>query len=122
MPALVLEDATLVLPERLLEGGALRVEGGRIAACGPAHLAPAARGCHPGEPVRAPEREEYDAYLSFADCIATATVAPELPGAEGFVRACRAKGVRCNAGHSHATFEQVERAVGWGVRHVDHLF
>ncbi len=220
MPALVLEDATLVLPERLLEGGALRVEGGRIAACGPAHLvpttgaerldlrgaylapgfvdlhvhggagadfmdgtdeafrtvcraharhgttgllatttvarhdqhlaflntcrrmmvadtggaavlgahfygpyfAPAARGCHPGEPVRAPEREEYAAYLSFADCIVTATVAPELPGAEGFVRACRARGIRCNAGHSHATFEQVERAVGWGVRHVDHLF
>jgi N-acetylglucosamine-6-phosphate deacetylase len=27
-----------------------------------------------------------------------------------------------NAGHSHATFEQAERAIGWGVRHVDHLF
>jgi N-acetylglucosamine-6-phosphate deacetylase len=62
------------------------------------------------------------AYLDYADCIATATVAPELPGAEAFVRACRERGVRCNAGHSHATFEQVEAAVGWGVRHVDHLF
>ncbi len=49
-------------------------------------------------------------------------MAPELPGAEEFVRACRARGVRCNAGHSHATFEQVAEAVGWGVRHVDHLF
>ena len=27
-----------------------------------------------------------------------------------------------NAGHSHATFEQVEAAIGWGVRHIDHLF
>ncbi|HKB01601.1 MAG TPA: amidohydrolase family protein, partial [Gemmataceae bacterium] len=52
----------------------------------------------------------------------TATIAPELPGAEVFVRACRAKGIRCNAGHSHATFEQVEASIGWGVRHIDHLF
>jgi N-acetylglucosamine-6-phosphate deacetylase len=27
-----------------------------------------------------------------------------------------------NAGHSHGTFPQVEAAVGWGVKHVDHLF
>jgi N-acetylglucosamine-6-phosphate deacetylase len=81
-----------------------------------------ARGCHPGDPVRPPVAEEYRQYLAFADCIVTATVAPELSGAEGFVRACRAAGVRCNAGHSHATFAQVEAAVGWGVRHVDHLF
>jgi N-acetylglucosamine-6-phosphate deacetylase len=52
----------------------------------------------------------------------TATVAPELPGAEAFVRACRDRGVRCNAGHSFATFEQMAAAVDWGVRHVDHLF
>jgi N-acetylglucosamine-6-phosphate deacetylase len=81
-----------------------------------------ARGCHPGTPVRAPVPEEYQQYLAFADCITTATVAPELPGAEEFVRACRAVGIRCNAGHSHCTFGQAEKAVGWGVRHVDHLF
>jgi N-acetylglucosamine-6-phosphate deacetylase len=81
-----------------------------------------ARGAHPGAGVRPPVPAEYEQYLAFADSIVTVTVAPELPGAEGFVRACRAKGVRCNAGHSHATFEQMEAAVGWGVRHIDHLF
>jgi N-acetylglucosamine-6-phosphate deacetylase len=81
-----------------------------------------ARGCHPAAPVRPPAEAEYAEYLAFADCIVTATVAPELPGAEAFVRACRAAGVRCNAGHSHATFAQVEQAIRWGVRHVDHLF
>jgi N-acetylglucosamine-6-phosphate deacetylase len=86
------------------------------------YFAAEARGCHPADPVRPPDPAEYAAYLDFADCIATATVAPELPGAEGFVRACRAAAIRCNAGHSHATFDQVEAAVGWGVRHVDHLF
>ncbi len=86
------------------------------------YFAPEARGCHPAATVRPPTSEDYLPYLEYADCIATATVAPELPGAEEFVRACRAHGIRCNAGHSHATFAQVEAAVGWGVRHVDHLF
>ena len=81
-----------------------------------------ARGAHPGAGIRAPIPEEYGQYLSFADCITTATVAPELSGAEDFVRACRSRGIRCNTGHSHATFEQMAAAVGWGVRHIDHLF
>jgi N-acetylglucosamine-6-phosphate deacetylase len=81
-----------------------------------------ARGAHPGTGVRPPVPEEYEKYLALADCITTATVAPELPGAEGFVRACRAHGIRCNTGHSHATFDQMAAAVSWGVRHIDHLF
>ena len=81
-----------------------------------------ARGCHPAEPIRAPEPREYEQYLEFSDSIVTATVAPELPGAEGFVRACVDRGIRTNVGHSHATFDQVAAAVRWGVRHADHLF
>jgi N-acetylglucosamine-6-phosphate deacetylase len=86
------------------------------------YFAREARGCHPGGPVRPPTPDEFHQYLEFADAIVTATVAPELDGAEEFVRACRDVGIRCNAGHSHATFTQVEHAVAWGVRHVDHLF
>jgi N-acetylglucosamine-6-phosphate deacetylase len=86
------------------------------------YFAPEARGCHPAAAVRPPEPADFLPFLEFADAIATATVAPELPGAEAFVRACRQRGIRCNAGHSHATFDQVESAIGWGVRHVDHLF
>jgi N-acetylglucosamine-6-phosphate deacetylase len=86
------------------------------------YFAPEARGCHPAAAVRSPTRADYEPYLAFAADIRTATVAPELPGAEEFVRACRAHGIRCNAGHTHATFEQVEAAIGWGVRHIDHLF
>jgi N-acetylglucosamine-6-phosphate deacetylase len=86
------------------------------------YFAAEARGCHPAAAVRPPRAEEFQHYLAYADDIATATVAPELPGAEAFVRACRQRGIRCNAGHSHATFDQVEAALGWGVRHVDHLF
>lgn len=81
-----------------------------------------AAGCHPPSTLRDPDLAEYREYLEFADGIATATVAPELPGAEGFARACRNHGIVVNAGHSHCTFEQVRQAIGWGVTHVDHLF
>jgi len=86
------------------------------------YFAAEARGCHPAGTVRPPTPADYEPYLAFASEIRNATVAPELPGAAEFVRACRARGVRCNAGHSHATFEQMEQAIGWGVTHVDHLF
>jgi N-acetylglucosamine-6-phosphate deacetylase len=86
------------------------------------YFAPTARGCHPAAPIRPPEPDEFNAFLEFADTMTVATVAPELPGAEAFMRACVDRGVRGNAGHSHATFAQMEAAIGWGVRHVDHLF
>ncbi len=85
------------------------------------YFAREARGCHPADAVRPPRAVEYEQYLGF-DCITRATVAPELPGAEAFVRACRARGIGCNVGHSYATFTQMEAARTWGVTHVDHLF
>jgi N-acetylglucosamine-6-phosphate deacetylase len=79
-------------------------------------------GCHPADAVRPPDPAEYAEYLDYADSLVTATVAPELPGAEAFVRACCDRGIRTNVGHSQATFSQMAEAVGWGVRHVDHLY
>jgi N-acetylglucosamine-6-phosphate deacetylase len=83
---------------------------------------PEACGCHPPAFARAPDTTEYARYLDFADALTTATVAPEIPEAAAFVRAYRDRGVRCNAGHSYATFAQMRQALDWGVRHVDHLF
>jgi N-acetylglucosamine-6-phosphate deacetylase len=100
--------------------GGARVLGGHL--YGP-YFAPDARGCHPAADLRPPTPADYEPFLAFAgDGLLTATIAPELPGADAFVRACRSRGVRCNAGHSFATFEQMAAAVSWGVRHVDHLF
>jgi N-acetylglucosamine-6-phosphate deacetylase len=100
------------------ETGGARILGAHF--YGP-YFAAEARGCHPAGPVRPPNPSEFADYIS-SDAICRATVAPELPGAEEFVRACRRHGIGCNAGHSHATFAQVEAALGWGIRHVDHLF
>ena len=101
------------------ETGGARVLGAHF--YGP-YFAMEARGCHPAGSVRPPVACEYLDYLAFADCITRATVAPELPGAEHFAHAARTHGIGCNAGHSHATFEQMEAALGWGITHVDHLF
>jgi N-acetylglucosamine-6-phosphate deacetylase len=86
------------------------------------YFAANARGVHPAAPIRSPEYNEFQHYLEFADVFCTATVAPELQGAEAFARACADKGIRLNAGHSHATFDQVAVSLQWGVRHIDHLF
>ena len=47
---------------------------------------------------------------------------PELPGSAAFYRAAAAHGVRLNAGHSSATWDEMAAAFDLGVRHVDHLF
>lgn len=112
--------AVLALCRRFLteETGGARAVGAHL--YGP-FFAPAARGCHP-DAARPPSTDEVAPLFAFADAIRIATVAPELPGADDFIRDCRARGIRCNAGHSHATFERMEAAVALGVRHVDHLF
>ena len=79
-------------------------------------------GCHPKGEARPPSREEFEEYLRFADVMLTATCAPELPGAAGFFAAAAAKGIRLNAGHSNATWSEMEAAYRLGVRHVDHFY
>jgi len=86
------------------------------------HFRYEARGCHPAALYHEPLAEEEDELLEYADVILTATIAPELPQAERFARACRERGVRLNLGHSWATCDEVRAAIDWGVRHVDHLF
>jgi N-acetylglucosamine-6-phosphate deacetylase len=81
-----------------------------------------ARGAHPGAAIRPPDAREYSQYLEYAEDLVAATVAPEIPGAKQFAQACCDRGVRLNVGHSWATFAQMEEAVSWGARHVDHLF
>lgn len=79
-------------------------------------------GCHPRAPARPPEKTEYSDYLAFADIILVATCAPELPGALAFFRDAAACGIRLNAGHSNASWTEMESAFELGMRHVDHFY
>lgn len=84
------------------------------------HFHGPAKGCHP-EPERF-SPEQIQKLMNFAPILTAATLAPEHPDAESFAVQCVAHGIRLHMGHSHCTFTQAETAVGWGVRHVDHLF
>jgi N-acetylglucosamine-6-phosphate deacetylase len=100
--------------------GGARVLGGHL--YGP-FFAREAKGCHPARDFLTPDPAQDERILAFAGKgLTTLTVAPELPGVERLVRAARDRGLLVTAGHSYATFPQVEASVGWGVRHVDHLF
>lgn len=100
-------------------------EGARIVGChvyGP-YFARPARGCHPDRDFLIPHADNTEPLLCLAPSMPlVVTIAPEIANAEWLVRTYAARGVRFNVGHSHATFAQVEAAVQWGVRHVDHLF
>jgi N-acetylglucosamine-6-phosphate deacetylase len=99
--------------------------GSRIVGChlyGPYFL-PAAKGCHPNADFLTPSASHLESLSGYdANFPLTVTIAPELPNAEELTRACIERGIRVNIGHSYATMEQVEAAVAWGARHVDHLF
>ena len=101
--------------------GLARVAGSHL--YGP-YFAPEKVGCHPKDEARPPTPEEYGEYLGFAadGTLVVATCAPELPGAAGFYRAARERGVRLNAGHSNASWDEMAAAHESGVRHVDHFF
>lgn len=87
------------------------------------YFARPARGCHPDQDFLTPDAANADAFTALAEKVPlVVTVAPEIANAEWLVRTYARRGVRFNAGHSFATFQQMEAAVDWGVRHVDHLF
>lgn len=63
------------------------------------------------------------AYLSAAEGhIRVATLAPELQGAEVAIKALIARNIVVSAGHSNATYEEMEQAIEWGVRQVTHCY
>ena len=50
------------------------------------------------------------------------TLAPELPGADDLIRLTTEHGVVCAAGHTTATWDDMQRAHARGVRHTTHTF
>lgn len=95
--------------------------------------APGFRGCHPSDAMIAPDIalvERLQAQLKKP--ILLVTIAPEMPGAEAFIRAARARGIAVALGHSDARLDDVQRAVqagatlsthlGNGVAHQQHKF
>jgi N-acetylglucosamine-6-phosphate deacetylase len=61
--------------------------------------------------------------LDAADgAIRMVTLAPELPGSAEVIRLLTDQGIVVSAGHSGATYEELERAVEQGVSHITHCY
>jgi len=50
------------------------------------------------------------------------TIAPELDGAEGLIKALVKNNIVASIGHSEATYDQVLQAIDWGATHVTHMY
>jgi N-acetylglucosamine-6-phosphate deacetylase len=71
--------------------------------------------------LRPPDLAELEALVGLAP-VRWATVAPELPGADVLVRRMKGLGLVVAAGHTAASYAQMQRAVEWGVDHCTHFF
>jgi len=62
--------------------------------------------------------------LPYIDQIRMITIAPEMPGAEEFIRYLSKNHphIILSIGHSDASFEQSKESFSWGISHATHLF
>ena len=81
---------------------------------------PAKKGAQAEEHILPPDAS---LILEYADVISLVTVAPEMDGAEEFIRSVRKKtDVEISIGHTSATYDETKRAVEWGASHATHTF
>ena len=81
------------------------------------------KGVHPAQHMLAPRNEIFeDFYQAAGGTLRILTLAPEVDGAEAMMPYVLERGVLVGMGHTDANFEQAERAVELGVRHVVHMF
>jgi N-acetylglucosamine-6-phosphate deacetylase len=86
-------------------------------------LAPRCKGGHALEYLRLPERGEVERVLGEAgEVMRTVTYAPELPGSVWLTEQLALRGIVPVLGHTEASFEEAERAILAGARHVTHMY
>jgi len=80
-------------------------------------------GCHMMSEIRNPNMKELDEICEAADGLKLRiTVAPELPGAEEFIKESVKRGINIGIGHSNADSETVKKAFSWGANVMIHLY
>jgi N-acetylglucosamine-6-phosphate deacetylase len=86
-------------------------------------LAPRARGGHAAEYLKVPEKKDVERLLAEAgDVIRTVTFAPELPNSVWLTEALVYHGIVPVLGHTEASFEDADRVILAGARHVTHMY
>ena len=85
------------------------------------YVNPEYRGAQLLDHIRLPDPTEYAAWWP-AGVVRLITLAPELAGANELIEQARSHGAVVTAGHSAATYEQVEAAVERGLDQATHTF
>lgn len=81
------------------------------------------KGAQDPQYLRTPEPEHYEKIVRYANgAIKRWSIAPELPGALEMVDRLAGQGILFSAGHTSATFEQMQEAFRHGVRHLTHFY
>lgn len=82
-----------------------------------------APGCHKISEIRLPTISELDKICESADGLKLRiTVAPEIDGAEQFIKESVKRGINIGIGHSAADGETVKKALSWGANVMIHLY
>jgi len=86
-------------------------------------LAPRCQGGHSLEYLRLPTEEDVTFVLEeVGDMITSVTFAPELPKAVWLTEALAQRGILPIIGHTEASYEEAERVILAGARHVTHMY
>ena len=87
------------------------------------YLNPAARGAHATELLALPNISELN---SFVNVMMPApmhfSLAPEIDGAEEFIKKAKEAGATVSIAHTKATYEEAEQAIEWGATSFTHTF
>lgn len=80
------------------------------------------RGCHSPQHVRKPSWEEFEEYhVASGGRIIQVTVAPEVEGAQEFIKKCSSEGIIVAIGHTNSNSDQIKEAVENGASLSTHL-
>ena len=86
-------------------------------------IAAAHKGAQPLEYVKEPDIQVFDGYNEASgDSIKIVTLAPEVDGAEAFIRHLSKKGIVPSIGHTGAKCADVEKAMKAGAKQVTHTY
>lgn len=87
------------------------------------YINPEKKGAQNEEDITQPSIEEFLEYnQASGHLIRLVTLAPEMPGAMDFIRFLHQQDIIASAGHTDATYQQIQDALQAGITHVTHLF
>lgn len=79
-------------------------------------------GAHRAEFAREPAQDDPAILVKYRDVVTQMTLAPELPGANRWITALRAAGIRVSGGHSDAWDEEARAGIEAGLCEATHIF